>query len=73
VAWNLDTKYSLLLAVGFCGSLTTMSSFELESFDLLDSKQLSVFGLNILANVGLSIGALILGRILTTMMTRLGD
>jgi CrcB protein len=22
--WNLDTKYSLLAAVGFCGSLTTM-------------------------------------------------
>jgi fluoride exporter len=23
VVWNLDTKYFLLIAVGFCGSLTT--------------------------------------------------
>ena len=25
--WNLYTKYSLLVAIGFCGSLTTMSAF----------------------------------------------
>ena len=27
--WNLDGRYSLFAAVGFCGSLTTMSSFAL--------------------------------------------
>lgn len=27
--WNLDTKYALFVAVGFCGSLTTMSAFAL--------------------------------------------
>ena len=36
VAWNLDSKYSLLVAVGFCGSLTTMSSFALETARFID-------------------------------------
>jgi CrcB protein len=37
VLWNLDTKYSLLAAVGFCGSLTTMSSFALEANNFMDN------------------------------------
>jgi CrcB protein len=71
IFWNLDTKYSLLLAIGFCGSFTTMSSFALESVNLLDNKQFTLFGLNILGNVGLSLGALILGRSLTSTIMRL--
>jgi len=35
--WNLDGRCSLLAAVGFCGSLTTMSSFALDSSNLLDN------------------------------------
>ncbi|MGE5685422.1 MAG: fluoride efflux transporter CrcB [Nitrososphaerota archaeon] len=66
IFWNLDTKYSLLFAIGFCGSFTTMSSFALESVNLLDNRQFTLFGLNILGNLGLSLGAIVLGRIVAS-------
>lgn len=71
IFWNLDTKYSLLFAIGFCGSFTTMSSFALESVNLLDNKQFALFGLNILGNVGLSLGGIILGRSITITIMKL--
>ena len=60
--WNLDGRYSILAAVGFCGSLTTMSSFALDSTNLLDNHHYGALAVNLLANVGLSIGALIGGK-----------
>ena len=71
VSLNLDTKYSILLAVGFCGSFTTMSSFALESINLLDNKQFVFFALNLFANVGLSLGAIVLGRALGVALIRI--
>ena len=60
--WNLDGRYSLFAAVGFCGSLTTMSSFALDSSNLLENQHYATLAANILANIGLSIGALIGGK-----------
>jgi CrcB protein len=62
--WNLEAKYALFVAVGFCGSLTTMSAFALQTTNLMDNSQFGLAAVNIIANVGLSIGALMGGRIL---------
>ena len=64
VGLNIAPQYSLLIAVGFCGSLTTMSSFALETTNLLERNQLMLMALNIIVNVGLSLGAVIGGRAL---------
>jgi CrcB protein len=64
VGLNLDVKYSLFFATGFCGSFTTMSSFVLETTNLIDSNRFTLVAMNILANVGLSLGAVIGGRAL---------
>jgi len=55
--WSLDSRYSLFAAVGFCVSLTTMSSFALESSGLMDNSRHASTAVHVLANAGLSIGA----------------
>jgi CrcB protein len=60
---NLDVKYALFVAVGFCGSFTTMSSFALETSNLMENNRFNLVVLNILANVGLSLGAVVAGRV----------
>ena len=67
VTWNLDPRYSLLFAIGFCGSLTTMSSLALEVNNLIDNKQFVFAMINIFANVGLSIVSVLGGRVLASV------
>lgn len=64
INWNLDQRYSLLVAVGFCGSLTTMSALALENIVMIENKQILNMMINTVANVGLSFLALYGGRIL---------
>lgn len=71
MSFNLDPKYSIFIAIGFCGSFTTMSSFALQSVSLIDTKLYALFGLNLLGNVGLSILALMLGRLITLQIIKL--
>lgn len=60
--WHLDGKYSLFAAVGFCGSLTTMSALALDSNNLLENNHYGMLAVNIVANIGLSIAGLIGGK-----------
>jgi len=64
VALNLSSNYTLLISTGFCGAFTTMSSFALETSNLMDNNRLMLAALNILANVGLSLVAVISGKVI---------
>ncbi len=68
VALNLDSNYTLLVATGFCGAFTTMSSFALETSNMMDSNRFVLVILNILANVGLSLCAVLGGKVVSNAL-----
>jgi len=64
IHYNIDGRYALFAAVGFCGSLTTFSAFALDNSTLLDNSQYGIMFVNVIANVGLAIAALFAGKTL---------
>jgi fluoride exporter len=57
----LDPRWRLLVAIGFCGSYTTFSSYAFESFALMEQGQWLLTGINIVASNALCLGAVLVG------------
>ncbi len=60
----LDPRWRLLVAVGFCGSYTTFSSYAFESFALMEQGQWILMGLNILSSNALCLAGVLAGAAL---------
>lgn len=57
----VDPRYRLLIAVGFCGSYTTFSTYTYESFNLMLNGSWGAGLLNLLGSSGLGLTAVGLG------------
>jgi CrcB protein len=60
----LDPRWRLLVAIGFCGSYTTFSSYAFESFALMEQGQWLLVGLNVLFSNTLCLAAVLVGAAL---------
>lgn len=60
----VDPRWRLLVAIGFCGSYTTFSSYAFESFAYLEQGHWFLLGANILTNNLLCLAAVIAGAAL---------
>lgn len=58
----LGSSVRSFLVIGTLGSFTTFSSFGYETVELMQDGQMSAAGLNILLNVLVGVGAVMLGR-----------
>ena len=57
----LDPRWRLLVAIGFCGSYTTFSSYAFETFALFEQGQWLLVGLNVIASNLLCLLAVLAG------------
>jgi CrcB protein len=59
-----DPKWRLLVAIGFCGSYTTFSSYAFETMSYFEQGHWTLFASNILANNILCLGAVLVGAMI---------
>ncbi len=57
----LDPRWRLLVAIGFCGSYTTFSSYAFESFAYIEQGQWMLMAINIVASNALCLAAVVAG------------
>ncbi len=59
-----DPKWRLLIAIGFCGSYTTFSSYAFETMAYFEQGHWMLLWANLLANNALSLAAVLAGAVL---------
>ena len=64
----VDPRWRLLVAIGFCGSFTTFSSYAFESFAYLEQGHWWLFSANVLGNNLLCLAAVLAGAALARVL-----